>query len=161
VPVQALDDSLQVSVDSVDTTTSLKRPSLRFSSIAALSSGSLHLGDDPRIRPPFLGPDEGSSEFVVGQAGELRGIREDLPDLHVLDEDDLLLERQAPLRTKADVDLEIGDLPRQRRLGMAARRAADVFSWARMPATASLLRELAYELDLPSRIAEDFLKPEQ
>jgi hypothetical protein len=79
----------------------------------------------------------------------------------VLDEDDLLLEQQRPLRTKADVDLEVGDLPRERRLGMAARRAADVFSWARMPATASLLRELAYELDLPSRIAEDFFKPEQ
>jgi hypothetical protein len=44
---------------------------------------------------------------------------------------------------------------------MAARRIADVCSWARMPATASLLRQLAHELDLPSRIAEDFLKPDQ
>jgi hypothetical protein len=79
----------------------------------------------------------------------------------VLDEDDLLLEQQRPLRTKADVDLEIGDLPRERRLGVAARRAADVFSWARMPATASLLRALAYEVDLPGRIAADFLEPEK
>jgi hypothetical protein len=47
----------------------------------------------------------------------------------VLDEDDVVLEDRRPLRTKADVDTELGLMPYERRLGMVARRAANTFSW--------------------------------
>jgi hypothetical protein len=80
----------------------------------------------------------------------------------VLDFDDFDLEADAPRvpRTKADVDIEVWELSRERRLAMAARRAADVFSWVSMPATAALLRELAEAADSFTSAASAFLEPE-
>ena len=78
----------------------------------------------------------------------------------VLLDDDLEFAEERPLKTKADVDTEIGLLPYERRLGMTARRAADVFSYAGMIATSSLLLELADAVDLPMSAAADFFESE-
>ena len=43
--------------------------------------------------------------------------------------------------------MSISEMLYERRLAMAARRAADLFSWVSMPATAALLRELAEAAD--------------
>ena len=48
-----------------------------------------------------------------------------------------------PPRTKAQLDVEVSALTYDRRLSMAARRAADVFDYCSMFSTASLLRRLA------------------
>ena len=58
-----------------------------------------------------------------------------------LDLDDIALEAHPRTRrTKADLDGEVYELTYERRLSMAARRAADLFDYCSMYATASLLR---------------------
>ena len=42
-----------------------------------------------------------------------------------------------PPRTKAELDVEVSDLTYDRRLAMAARRAADLFDYCSMFSTAS------------------------
>ena len=48
----------------------------------------------------------------------------------------------------------------ERRLSMAASRAADLFDYCSMYATASLLRELAEAEDFEVNVASDFLEGE-
>ena len=66
----------------------------------------------------------------------------------MVDLDDLDLEAQprGP-RTKAGLDIEVAELAYDRRLAMAARRAADLFDYCSMYATPALLRELADAAD--------------
>ena len=52
------------------------------------------------------------------------------------------LDLEGPPRTKAQLDIEVSDLPFDRRLSMAARRAADLFDYCSMFSTASLVRQL-------------------
>ena len=68
----------------------------------------------------------------------------------MVDLDNLDLAR--PPVTKARLDIEVSDLTYDRRLSMAARRAADLFDYCSMFSTASLLRALAH--------GADFLEPE-
>ena len=49
--------------------------------------------------------------------------------------------------TKTDVDIQVFEMAYERRLLMAARRAADLFDHVAMFSTASLLRELAEAAD--------------
>ena len=79
----------------------------------------------------------------------------------MVDLDDLDLEAQprGP-RTKADLDLEVSELSYDRRLAMAARRAADLFDYCSMYATAGLLRELADAADFDVNAAVAVLEPE-
>ena len=78
-----------------------------------------------------------------------------------LDLDDIALEAhpRAP-RTKADLDVEIYELTYERRLSMAARRAADPFDHVAMFSTASLLRELADMADFEVNAAAGSLEVE-
>ncbi len=76
-------------------------------------------------------------------------------------DDDLALEAQSRTpRTKADLDLEVSELPYDRRLAMAARRAADLFDYCSMYTTAALLRELAHAADFEVSAASAFLESE-
>ena len=79
----------------------------------------------------------------------------DLDDLDL----DLEAEPRGP-RTKADLDLEVSELTYDRRLAMAARRAADLFDYCSMYATAALLRELADAADSFTTAATAILEPE-
>ena len=78
----------------------------------------------------------------------------------MVDLDDLDLEAQRVPRTKADVDVQVRELAYDRRLAMAARRAADLFDYCSMYATAALLRELAYAADSLTTAASVVLEPE-
>jgi hypothetical protein len=64
------------------------------------------------------------------------------------------------LRTKAEVDSDVYELAYERRLSMAARRAADLFDHIAMFSTASLLRELADAADFEVSAAADFMETE-
>ncbi len=76
-----------------------------------------------------------------------------------LDNIDLEAETRVP-RTKADLDVEVSELSYDRRLAMAARRAADLFDYCSMYATAALLRELAHAADFEVSAATGFLEGE-
>jgi hypothetical protein len=76
------------------------------------------------------------------------------------DFDDFALHEQPRLRTKADVDVEVAELSQERRLAMAARRAADLFDYCSMYSTASLLRELAHAADFELNTASAILEAE-
>ncbi len=79
----------------------------------------------------------------------------------MVDLDELELEaRVRTPRTKADLDLEVSELSYDRRLAMAARRAADLFDYCSMYATAALLRELAHAADFEANAASAFLEAE-
>ncbi len=76
----------------------------------------------------------------------------------MVDLDELELEARARTpRTKADLDLEVSELSYDRRLAMAARRAADLFDYCSMYATAALLRELAHAADFEVSAAAGFM----
>ena len=78
-----------------------------------------------------------------------------------LDLDDIPLETHlCTPRTKADLDLEVSELPYERKLSMAARRAADLFDYGSMYATAALLRQLAHAADFEVSAATGFLEAE-
>ena len=72
---------------------------------------------------------------------------------------DLEAQPRAP-RTKADVDVEVSELSRDRRLAMTARRAADLFDYCSMYATATLLRELAHAAAFEVNAAAGFMEAE-
>ena len=74
-----------------------------------------------------------------------------------LDHLNLEAEPRGP-RTKADLDIEVSELSYDRRLAMAARRAADLFDYCSMYATAALLRELAHAADFEVSAASDFME---
>ena len=79
----------------------------------------------------------------------------------MVDLDDLNLEgRGGAPATKADLDVQGSELSYDRRLAMAARRAADLFDYCSMYATAALLRELAYAADSLTTAASVVLEPE-
>ncbi len=63
-------------------------------------------------------------------------------------------------RTKTELDGEIYELAYDRRLSMAARRAADLFDHVAMFSTASLLRELAEAADFEVNVASNFREGE-
>ena len=77
-----------------------------------------------------------------------------------LDLDDIALEAHPRTSRKADLDLDVGELSYDRRLSMAARRAADLFDYCSMYATASLLRERADAAEFEVNAAADFLDPQ-
>ena len=62
--------------------------------------------------------------------------------------------------TKTDVDIQVFEMAYERRLLMAARRAADLFDHVAMFSTASLLRELAEAADFEVNVATDFREGE-
>jgi hypothetical protein len=79
----------------------------------------------------------------------------------MVDLDDLNLEAGGrPPATKADLDIEVSELAYDRQLAMAARRAADLFDYCSMCATAGLLRELADAADSFTTAASAVLEPE-
>ncbi len=77
----------------------------------------------------------------------------------MVDFDDFTYEDRPP-RTKREVDGSVFELNHERRLSMAARRAADLFDYCSMYATASVLRELAEAADFEVKAASDFLNTE-
>ena len=78
----------------------------------------------------------------------------------MVDFDELTSYGDAPPRTRAAIDTEVSELSYDRRLAMAARRAADLFDYCAMYATASLLRELSHAADFEVSAASAFLEPE-
>ena len=63
-------------------------------------------------------------------------------------------------RTKAELDGSVYELAYERRLSMAAGRAADLFDHVAMFSTAVLLRELADAADFEVNAASAFLEAE-
>ena len=61
---------------------------------------------------------------------------------------------------EAELDVEVSDLTYDRRLSMAARRAADLFDYCSIFSTASLLRQLARAADFEVSAASAVLEAE-